>query len=90
MEEPPHLTPAMEDEDDMDRTHTDAITELLAAAATALGRKRGKSTLMPHLYVIRSDQREKIDMGEVTLPEFLAHSAGWPRHRWCQPRESCT
>ena len=43
------------DEEDTERTHTDAITELLAAAGSAIWRKRGK-TLLPHLYVIRGDK----------------------------------
>ena len=65
-------TPAGVDDGTPDRAHTDAITELLAAAGTALGRKQGKSTLMPNLYVIRGDKREKVGMGEATLPEYVS------------------
>ena len=68
----PHLIPATDSDGEAARTHTDAINELLAAAGTALNRKRGKVILIPHLYIIRGDKHEKVGMEEATLPEFLA------------------
>ena len=57
------LIPATDSDGEADRTHADAINELLAAAGTTLGRKRGKIILIPHLYIIRGGKREKVDMG---------------------------
>ena len=68
MEELPLLIPAVVQENNTGRMHTYVIAELLAATDTALGRIRGKTILLPHLYVIRGDKCEKIDIGEATLP----------------------
>lgn len=37
------------EDDDNERTHTDAIMELLVAAGSPLGKKRGKTTLLPYV-----------------------------------------
>ena len=51
---------------------SDAITELLAAAGTAIIKDRGKIALLPHLFVIRSEKPQKVAIGEATWHEYIA------------------
>ena len=50
------------------------ITELITAASTntTADKKKGKQPLLPHLFVIRGSRREKIAVGEATMPEYIA------------------
>ena len=59
-------------EEDAQGNPQQVISELLAAAGSAFGRKRGKNNLLPHRYVIRGDKREKVGAGEATWPEYIA------------------
>ena len=72
---PPNLPPfptAACNETEQDNENTKAINDLLVTAGTALSRKRGKPTFVPHLYVIRGDKCEKIGLGEATWHEHFA------------------
>ena len=46
--------------------------ELLVAAGSAIERKPSKSIIAPHIYVIRGNKNEKIDMEEATWPAYMA------------------
>ena len=35
-------------------------------------KKKGKSALLPHPFVVRGDKREKVTVGEATLHEYIA------------------
>ena len=60
------LPPALRNEQD------DVVNELLIAASSALGRKRGNNVLALHRYVIRGSKHHKIGMEEATWAEYIA------------------
>ena len=68
----PYYNPVGLPTDNQDLDNTDAINDLLMAAGTALGRKRGKAIFTPHKYVIRGDKMEKVGLGDATFPEYVA------------------
>ena len=55
-----------------DDERTDAVNELLVAASSALGKKRGNHILAPHKYVIRGNKGEKISMDDASWAEYFA------------------
>ena len=55
-----------------DSERTEAVNELLVAAGSALGKKRGTNVVAPHRYVIRGNKGEKISMEEATWAEYFA------------------
>ena len=48
------------------------ITELVTAATKVTEKKKGNAPLLPHLFVIRGSKREKIAVGEASMPEYIA------------------
>lgn len=76
--------------DDSDDARNDVVNELLVAAGSALGKRRGKNILAPHKYVIRGSRNEKIGLEEAAWHEYFAAMsrmcwdkklpAGWPEH----------
>ena len=56
-------------------TRTDqavTVSELLHAAGNAMGKKQGKNSLLPRLFVLRGHKREKVAYGEATWHEYIA------------------
>ena len=49
-----------------DTEQSDAIMELLVAAATAIFKCRGKTSLLPHLFVVWGEKRQKVAVEEAT------------------------
>ena len=81
----PHTTPGLIDmtvttpfydilspKPDTEKQRTEAVNELLVAAGTELGKKRGNTIVAPHRYVIRGNKNEKISMEEATWAEYFA------------------
>ena len=50
----------------------DAITELLVATGIAINKKQGKTAILPHLFVVCGDKREKVGVGKATWNEHVA------------------
>lgn len=67
---PPLPTVTYADSDQVD-DNTKAINNLLVAAGSALGRKRGKQSHIPHTYILRGEKDVKIARGEATWPEHF-------------------
>ena len=73
-----------------DTEQSDAITELLAAAGTAIVKRRGKTALLPHLFVVRGENRQKVAVGEATWHEYIAALCNMSKvvevpATWCDP-----
>lgn len=66
-----HFQPAAYTDPEHDTESAKAINELLIAAGSALGRKRGKHHFLPHLYIIRGEKNEKVGLGEATWAEYF-------------------
>ena len=49
-----------------------AVNDLMTAACTGNVIKKGNHPLLPHLFVIRGSKREKIAVGDATMPEYFA------------------
>ena len=69
-----HAPPPMGEstEDDTVEDSTQVISNLLTAAGSALGKKKGKTSLIPHNYVIRGDNKDRVAMGDASIAEYIA------------------